>query len=512
MLDTVLLEARGITKTFPGVKALDEVDFSLKQGEVHAIVGENGAGKTTLMLTLGGVYRPDGGTIYMEGKELCCHSPHEANLKGISIVFQELSLIPSLSIAENIFANRQPIKRFNFIDRKKMYEEATKMLALFGLDCFDPATPVNQLSIANQQIVEILKAISINPRVLILDEPTSSLTEPEIEQLFSNIEILKERGYSFIYISHHLGEIFEIADRVTVLRDGKNVCETMVEDIDEDFLITNMVGRTILNMYGQRSQDEKIGEEVFSVKNFTARKAGIKRDFEEVSFSLNAGEIVGMAGLVGAGRSETARAIMGVDPKERGEVFLDGQKINIRTPKDAIERGIGYLSEDRKSLGLITRFNVRDNLVSNHLEDFTTPYGMISDRSINQFAQTAKDNFKIATPSIYQIVENLSGGNQQKVLLGMWFGINPKVLIVDEPTRGVDVGVKSDIYQQLRALAAQGVAILVISSDLPEILGISDRIIVMQNGRIVGEVPAHEATEESVISLAAKAVNGGVCD
>ncbi|MFA5467898.1 MAG: sugar ABC transporter ATP-binding protein [Sphaerochaetaceae bacterium] len=512
MVEKVLLEARGVTKTFPGVKALDEVDFRLREGEVHAIVGENGAGKSTLMLTLGGVYRPDAGTIFMEGEELTCLSPHEANLKGISIVFQELSLIPSLSIAENIFANRQPLKRLNFIDKKKMYAETTNMLGLFDLECLDPATPVNALSIANQQIVEILKAISVNPKVLILDEPTSSLTEPEIKQLFQNIRKLKERGYSFIYISHHLVEIFDIADRVTVLRDGKHVCETMVRDIDEDYLITNMVGRTITNMYGKRHEDARIGQEVFSVKNFTARKHGIRRNFEEISFSLYAGEIVGMAGLVGAGRTETARAIMGVDPKESGEVFLSGKKITIRTPKDAIKRGIGYLSEDRKSQGLITGFTVRDNIVSNHLEDFATAYGIINDRSIHQFALKTKENFRIATPSVYQIVKNLSGGNQQKVLLGMWFGINPKVLIVDEPTRGVDVGVKSDIYQQLRALAAQGVAILVISSDLPEILGISDRILVMQNGRIVGEVPAKEASEEIVISLAAKAVNGGVCD
>lgn len=512
MSDSVLLEARGMTKTFPGVKALDEVNFSLRKGEVHALVGENGAGKSTLMLTLGGVYQPDAGQIIMEGEQLCCSTPHDANLKGISIVFQELSLIPSLSIAENIFANRQPVNRYNFIDKNKLHDDTVELLKLFDLDCLDPATPVQQLSIANQQIVEILKAISFNPKVLILDEPTSSLTEPEIKQLFVNIRKLKEQGFSFIYISHHLVEIFDIADRVTVLRDGKHVCESLVKDIDEDFLITNMVGRTITNMYGKRDPRNTIGDVLFEVKNLTGKKQGLRRKFEQVSFSIRAGEIVGVAGLVGAGRTEAARAIIGVDPKESGEVFLNGKKLHIRSPKDAIRSGIGYLSEDRKSQGLITQFTIKENVVSNHLEDFANKAGMMDDRSIQRFATKLRKDMKVATPSINQMIKNLSGGNQQKVLLGTWFGIDPKVLIVDEPTRGVDVGVKSDIYQQLRKMAANDVAILMISSDLPEILGVSDRIIVMQNGKLVGEVQAEGATEEEVISLAAGAVDGGTCE
>jgi ABC-type sugar transport system ATPase subunit len=512
MSDTVLLQAKGIVKTFPGVRALDNVDFCLRKGEVHALVGENGAGKSTLMLILGGVYKPDSGTIYMEGEKFECFTPHEANTKGISVVFQELSLIPSLSIAENIFANRQPTNKYNIIDKKKLYEDTRALLKLFEMDCVDPSMPVSRLSIANQQVVEILKAISFNPKVLILDEPTSSLTEPEIKQLFKNISRLKDRGYSFIYISHHLSEIFEIADRVTVLRDGKHVSEAFVKDIDEDYLITNMVGRAIVNMYGVRSPSSKIGKKIFEVKHLTGKKQGPRRTFDDISFSIREGEIVGLSGLVGAGRTETARAIIGADPKESGEVYLEGKKLTIKSPKDAIKNRIGYLSEDRKTQGLITRFSIRENSVSNHLEDFSNGFGFIEDGAITQYALKMKDDLKIACPSVHQLVRNLSGGNQQKVLLGTWFGIGPKVLIVDEPTRGVDVGVKSDIYQQLRKLAASNVAILMISSDLPEILGVSDRILVMQNGKIVGDIPAKGATEEQVISLAAGTEAGGLCE
>jgi ABC-type sugar transport system ATPase subunit len=512
MHETILLEARKIVKTFPGVRALDEVDFSLREGEVHALVGENGAGKSTLMLTLGGIYQPDSGSILMKGKKITCESPHDANLKGISIVFQELSLIPTLSIAENIFANRQPVGRINFINRRKMYEETQNLLKLFDLDCIDPATPIRELSIANQQVVEILKAISYNPSVLILDEPTSSLTEHEISQLFHNIRKLKARGLSFIYISHHLIEIFEIADRVTVLRDGKNVSEAAVKDIDEEYLITNMVGRTITNMYGKRGPEDAIGEVLFEARNITDRKKGLHRKFKGISFSVRAGEIVGVAGLIGAGRTEMARAIFGAELPESGTVFLKGKELNIRNPKNAIRAGIGYLSEDRKSQGLITGFTIKENAVSNHLEDFTNRYGMLNDTRMLEFAEKTRKDFRILTPSVHQLVRNLSGGNQQKVLLGTWFGINPEFLIVDEPTRGVDVGAKSEIYQLLRNLAATGVGILMISSDLTEILGLSDRILVMKSGKIVGTVPGEHATEEQIIAMAASTANGGTCE
>jgi len=500
-----ILEARNIVKTFPGVKALDGVGLKLKKGEVHALVGENGAGKSTLMLTLGGIYRPDEGEILVEGEEVRFDSPHDANSKGISVVFQELSLVPTMSIAENIFANRQPVNVFNMVNWKKMHEDTRALLELFNLEYLDPSTPVNKLSIAMQQVVEILKAISFNPRVLILDEPTSSLTEHEVEQLFENIRKLRNRGLSFIYISHHLKEIFDIADTVTVLRDGTKVCDADVEKIDEDFLITNMVGRSIDNMYGSRG-NIAIGEEVVLQVEKLSR-SGV---FENISFSIREGEIVGFAGLVGAGRTELGRSIFGAEPADSGTIRLGSEIIAPRTPLDAIKAGIGYLTEDRKTQGLILEFTIRDNLVSNHLGDFASKLGFLNETAITRFAEKSRDEYRIATPHLGQKVRNLSGGNQQKVLVGTWVGVGPKLLIMDEPTRGVDVGAKSDIYRLMRELAEKGVAIMMISSDLPEILGMSDRIMVMQSGRLVGEISGSEATEENVIALAAGTIEGGV--
>ncbi|MDA3955911.1 sugar ABC transporter ATP-binding protein [Oceanispirochaeta sp.] len=498
-----ILEARGIEKDFPGVRALDGVDLQIREGEVHALVGENGAGKSTLMLVLSGIYQPDGGVIYLEGEKIHFSSPHDANHKGISIVFQELSLIQGLSIAENIFANRQPVGKMNMIDWDALHTQTKELLALFDLQDLNPATPVRELSVANQQVIEIIKAISFNPRVLILDEPTSSLTEHEVTQLFENIRKLKKKGLSFIYISHHLSEIFEIADRVSILRDGQYVCSAEVSEIDEDFLVNNMVGRTISNMYGQRKEDQIIGTELLKVENLSR-----KGFFENISFSIKAGEIVGMAGLVGAGRTEVGRSIFGAEVPESGQVSLDGRILNIKNPKDAIHYGVGYLSEDRKTQGLILDFSITQNLVANHLEDFTSPSGFLNEAHIQKFAAESKDEFGIMTPSLDQKLAKLSGGNQQKVLVGAWMGIKPRLLIVDEPTRGVDVGAKSEIYNLLRNLADRGVGILMISSDLPEILGMSDRILVMQSGKLVGTVQGDQATEESIMTLAAGTVEG----
>lgn len=498
-----ILEARGIEKDFPGVRALDGVDLQIRKGEVHALVGENGAGKSTLMMTLGGIYQPDGGIIYLEGEKVHFTSPHDANRKGISIVYQELSLIPELSIGENIFANRQPVNKLNLIKWGSLYSRTREMLAMFNLDHIDPSTPVRELSVANQQVIEIIKAISFNPRVLILDEPTSSLTDHEVAQLFENMRKLKAQGLSFIYISHHLSEIFEIADRVSILRDGQYVCSADVSAIDEDYLVSNMVGRTICNMYGCREENQIIGNELLVIEDLH-----LPGRFEHVSFNVRAGEIVGMAGLVGAGRTEVGRAIFGAEPALSGSIILDGRKLKIRNPKDAIYHGIGYLSEDRKTQGLILNFPVRDNLVGNHLEDFTSSTGFIRGDHIRRFAEECRHDFNIITPSLEQKVGKLSGGNQQKVLVGTWMGIKPRLLIVDEPTRGVDVGAKSEIYSLLRKLAGTGVGILMISSDLPEILGMSDRILVMQNGKLAGTVKGNEATEENVMTLAAGSQQG----
>lgn len=491
-----ILEARGITKVFPGVCALNNVDLSVRQGEVHAVVGENGAGKSTLMLILGGIYRPDGGEILVNGQKVQFDSAHDANQKGIGVVYQELSLAQNLSVAENIFANRQPVRAFNLIDRKMLHTQAAEMLALTSANAITPDMLVKDLSVANQQVVEILKAMSFNPKVLILDEPTSSLTSTEVKQLFKNIKRLREQGVAIIYISHHLQELFEIADMVTILRDGAHVFTGPLNEVNEEFIITKMVGRKIENIYGQRDEQKKAGETLFEVKNLN--KKGV---FTNINFHINSGEIVAFAGLVGAGRTEVGRAIFGAEPADSGTIFMDGKELRIQNPSQAIAKHIGYMTEDRKSQGLFLNFILTVNLIANRLRDFTS-WGFMKRKSVDENANTAVKDFRIITPSIDQVVNNLSGGNQQKVLLGAWFGIKPRLLIVDEPTRGVDVGARSEIYELLRKQVKTGIAVMVISSDLPEVLGISDRIYVMQDGRISGELSWEEATEDKVLTLA----------
>lgn len=494
-LQEYVLEAKGIVKTFPGVVALNGVNLSIKKGEVHAIAGENGAGKSTLMLILGGIYPPDEGELYIEGKRVVFHDALEAQKHGIGIVYQELSLVPALSIAENIYANRQPVNKLNLIKRKELYEKTTEMLSLFNMQDIDPSALVKDLSIANQQVVEILKAMSLKPKVLILDEPTSSLTDIEAKRLFAVIRILKEQGVSLVYISHHLNEIFELADRVTVLRDGQYVCEECVTSIDEDYLVTHMVGRKIENMFSQKSGHTTSGQVLFEARNISR-----KNTFHDISFEVKEGEIVSMSGLIGAGRTEIGRAIFGAEPIESGTLYLHGEKISIRNTCDAIHHGIGYMSEDRKTMGLYMNFTIRENLISNKLQMFTKR-GFLRLKNVESYVQSQIDDFNIITPSAAQLINNLSGGNQQKVLLATWFGIAPKLLIVDEPTRGVDVGAKSEIYSLLRKLAAQGVGVLMISSDLQEVLGISDRILVVKDGRLTGNVLRAEASEERILAL-----------
>jgi len=491
-----ILEARSITKVFPGVCALNNVDLRVKQGEVHAVVGENGAGKSTLMLVLSGIYRPDGGDLYVDGQKVQFDSAHDANQKGIGVVYQELSLAQNLSVAENIFANRQPVRTFNLIDQKVLYKKTEEMLALANAGSIKPDMLVKDLSVANQQVVEILKAMSFNPKVLILDEPTSSLTNTEVNQLFKNIRKLKEQGVAVIYISHHLQELFEIADMVTILRDGTHIFTGPLNEVDEEFIITKMVGRKIENIYGRRDEQEKIGAKLFEVKNLKRKGA-----FTDISFYINSGEIVGFAGLIGAGRTEVGRAIFGAEPPDSGTITMDGEELQIQNPNQAIARRIGYMSEDRKVQGLYLNFPLTDNLIANRLGDFSA-IGFMKNRLIEENANASVKDFRIVTPGINQIVNNLSGGNQQKVLLGAWFGIKPRLLIVDEPTRGVDVGARSEIYDLLRKLARTGIAVMVISSDLSEILGISDRIYVMKDGSISGELSREEATEDMVLTLA----------
>ena len=492
-----LLEALEIVKTFPGVRALDRVSFDLRRGEVHALVGENGAGKSTLMHVLGGVYQPDSGRVLLDGKEVSFTDPRSASLHGISVVFQELSLSDNLSIAENIFANRQPTGRAGLIDWGELHARTREILGLFDWDA-DPSTPLGDLSAPKKQVVEILKALSREPGVLILDEPTSSLTVHETEMLFRNIRRLRDAGLAIIYISHHLHEVFQLADRVTVLRDGKLVETCDIGDVTEDDLVRKMVGRELTDMYGRRTTP--IGGERFRIVT-----AGPIRPMGPIGpvqdLSVKAGEIVGIAGLAGAGRTELARAIMGCEPFE-GSIYLDGRRIAIRSPEDAVAHRIAYLTEERKVDGLFLEMAIRENCAAPRLREFAGRFGLMDDRAITDRAEDYRREFGIATPDAWQKVGLLSGGNQQKVLLAMWIGIRPLVLIADEPTRGVDVGARSEIYRLLRGLAAEGVAVVLISSDLPEVLGLSDRVLVMRTGSIVAEFPREEATEEKIIACA----------
>jgi ABC-type sugar transport system ATPase subunit len=498
------LETKDIIKTFPGVKALDKVSIKVKKGEVHGIVGENGAGKSTLMNVLTGALKPDSGKIIINGEEVAMNSPREASLFGVEIVYQELSLVSNLSIAENIFPNKQPIGYFNMIDQNMMHKDTKKILALFNMEDISPTTLVSNLSMAHQQVIEILKAISNNPRLLILDEPTSSLTKVERELLFENVRRLKQEGASIIYISHHLNEIFEICDRVTILKDGKYVCDAPLSEINEDYIITNMVGREIKNIFGSREVDFLQSRITFECRNI--HRKGV---FNNISFHVKQGEILGFYGLIGAGRTEVARAIFGVEPIDGGEIMLDGRKVKINSPKQAINNNIGYMTEDRKAQGIYLKMGVASNLISNRLSDFSKSI-FLSRQMIEENAHLNINNFKIVTPNLYQNVENLSGGNQQKVLIATWFGITPKVLIIDEPTRGVDVGARSDIYTFIRSLAETGTSIIIISSDLLEVLGLSDRINVMKDGEIVGELDAKHANEENVIALATGVHSKGI--
>ncbi len=475
-----LLEVRDLVKTFPGVRALDGARLTLAAGEIHALLGENGAGKSTLISILAGVQRADSGTLLLDGKEL-------TRALGISFVFQELSLVPSLSIAENVFANRQP-GRFGMIASARMGAETLKLLDLFEWRV-DPFTSVRRLSAAQRQRVEILKALSQDPRILVLDEPTSSLTAVEAHQLFGQLRKLRERGLGIVYVSHHLGEILELCDRATVLRDGRTVATVPLPATGEAELVRLMVGRELKDVYGRRTA--AIGPPLLEVQG--------KRPF-----TLHRGEILGLAGLIGSGRTRLARCLFGLAPAGTGpEILLEGRPVRFRNPREAIASGMGYLSEDRKEEGLFQDHSIRFNAPAPLLSRFASRLGWMRDDGIAAFAEDCRERFAINAPSTEKRVRLLSGGNQQKLLLGIWVGTSPKVLLVDEPTRGVDVGARSEIYRHLRALAESGTGILLVSSDLPEVLGMSDRVLVMRQGGIAGELSRPQATEERVIALAA---------
>ncbi len=492
-----ILQAENLSKSFPGVQAVGDVSFSLRAGEILALVGENGAGKSTLMQMLGGVQKPEAGHIYLKGIPVIFSSASDAIHAGISMVFQELSLVNGLSISENIFANRQPVGRINNIQWKELGQRTRELLDRFNLD-LDPMTRVKRLTMSNQQILEILKAISTGPKILILDEPTSSLTEAETVDLFENIQKLKREGMSFIYITHKLGEVFQLADRVMVMRDGKYVGSRIVKEVTEGDLVGMMVGREINDMYGATDRSASSRQNRFSIEGFTR-----KGFFHDVSFELGQGEILGLAGLVGAGRTELARSIFGIDPKDSGKLTLDGEPVEINSPKEAIDQGIAYLTEDRKGQGLFMDMTVLENLVAPVLKEFTNRFGMLVGNKITDNVEDRIRKFDITTPSAGQKVLNLSGGNQQKCMIAMWMGIDPKVVLFDEPTRGVDVGARTEIYHKLRELAKEGTGVVIISSELPELIGICDRILAVHQGQITGEVFRDEFSEELIMSYAA---------
>jgi ABC-type sugar transport system ATPase subunit len=490
-----VLRVENLIRTFPGVVAVDGLSFTLGKGELLAVLGENGAGKSTLTKMISGALQPDAGRIMLNDRECTFKSAYDAIKAGISMVYQELSMVGSMSIAENIFANRQPINAVGIIRAGKLYRDTNELLQRFNLR-INPRTLVKNLSMGQQQLIEILKAISQNPKVLILDEPTSSLTEAEVALLFEIIAKLKSEGMSFIYITHKLSEVFRLADRVMVMRDGRYIDTRKTDEVSTMDLITLMVGREIVDLYSGTHGATTIGEPYFAVRGLSSR--GL---FKDVSFSLRRGEILGVAGLVGAGRTEMARGIVGLEKLSTGTVEMDSEALRIRSVSDAIDAGIAYITEDRKNLGLYLHFSLKANLIAPSLDRFSRA-GMMMGRAIDTYARSQVDRFNVKARSLNQKIMSLSGGNQQKCLLSLWMGTRPKVIIFDEPTRGVDVGARSEIYEKIREYTSGGSGAIVVSSDLPELLGICDRIIVMYHGKVRGEVQKSEFAEKDILALA----------
>ena len=486
----------GIEKRFPGVHALEDARFELKAGEVHALVGENGAGKSTLMKILAGIHQPDAGSVRFRGEEVVIPNPRAAQQLGISIVHQELNLMPHLTVAQNIFIGREPRARLPFVlDDRALNARAGALFESLHLR-MNPRRRVGDLAVAEQQMVEIAKALSFNAAVLIMDEPTAALTETEIGELFRIIRQLRENGVGVVHISHRLEELKQISDRVTVMRDGRYVATLPTAEARLEQVITMMVGRTIFEEateIPENAQDEVVLE---------VRHLNRGRMVRDVSFELRRGEILGFAGLIGAGRTEVARAIFGADRADSGEILVHGTPVRIASPADAVRHGIGYLSEDRKRFGLAIGMDVESNIVLASMQRFVGWLGRINSRLTRAATQRQVTNLAIKTPSLRQKVRNLSGGTQQKVVVGKWLTADTEILIFDEPTRGIDIGAKSEIYRLLNDLARDGKAIIMISSELPEILRMSHRIAVMCEGRITGILPAADATQEAIMSYA----------
>ncbi|MDR1376513.1 MAG: sugar ABC transporter ATP-binding protein [Synergistaceae bacterium] len=493
----MFIEVKNVCKSFASNVVLKDIRFDVREGEVHALIGENGAGKSTLIKIIGGIYQADSGEILANGKALRCTNPIQAMEQGISIVHQELSLARNLSVAENIFTRREIVNKFGFIKWDIIQQRSREIFDKIGID-IDPGALVGTLSVGMQQVVEIAKAISLHARLILMDEPTSSLSEKEIERLFTLIRELKKRGVSVVYVSHKISEVMEISDRISVLRDGNLVFTRDAADTSVSGVISAMVGREISGIYPERSR--RMGEVVLQCKGLT--RYGY---FHDVDFEVRAGEILGFYGLIGAGRSETARAVVGADKLTRGEIFIDGRKVAFKNPEDALRKGVAYLTEDRKQMGLFWDFSVARNIVAAAPEKFTGKWNFIHTKQINGIAADMVRDLTVKTDGIDTHVVYLSGGNQQKVLLAKWILPKPRVLIVDEPTRGVDVGAKMLIHQKLRSLADEGMALILISSEMPEVMGLSDRLAVFREGRLIevldngqGQVSQNDIMERAV--------------
>ena len=492
-MSQTIVSMRGICKSFPGVKALDHVDFDLRSGEVMALLGENGAGKSTLMKVLSGVYQRDEGALEIFGKQYGDLNPKLAQEVGVAIIHQELNMCKHLSVAENMFLGREK-RRGIRLDNASMEAEAKGILDELKID-LDPKQVVGELPVSKQQMVEIAKALSTNARILIMDEPTSALTAREIDDLFRIIRELKSKGCGIVYISHRLEELQHIVDRVTIMRDGQYITSMDFQQVSLDEIIAYMVGREIKEKFPRVSCEK--GRKVFEVKGLNAG-----RMVRDIDFSLYEGEIVGFAGLMGAGRTETTRAIFGVDPKDSGQIILDGREVTIKSPRDAIQAGIVLAPEDRKKDGLCTKLSIRHNIALPNLDFLCNSFGVIKWSKEAETCDKAVQDLKIKTPSVEINAANLSGGNQQKVVVGKWLARNSRVVIFDEPTRGIDVAAKVEIYHLMNQLKQQGIAVMFVSSEMPEVMGIADRIIVMCDGRITGELMAEDATQEKILSLA----------
>ena len=495
-----VLEMRGVCKYFPGVKALDHAQLKLRPGKVHALMGENGAGKSTLMKCMFGIYKMDEGDIYIDGQKTVISDPLEAWDKGISMVHQELQPIPARTIGENIFLGRYPMKKalgfIPVVDHDKMYEETEKLLKRVRMD-FDPRQKLGTLTVSQMQSVEIAKAVAGNCRVLILDEPTSSLTQNEVEALFRIVEDLKKEGVAIVYISHKMDEILRISDEVTIMRDGQYIGTWESKDLTTDFIITMMVGRELTNLYPKR--ENVPGDVVFEVEDFTSINP---RSFRHCSFNVRKGEILGVAGLVGAQRTELMEGLFGTRSHTSGTIRFQGKELKITRPKDAIDQGIAMLTEDRRGSGIMGVLSVADNISVASLNKYVDYGFVLNTQKIDRLVEENRQKMNIKTPSGKTLIQSLSGGNQQKVLIGRWLANDPDVLILDEPTRGIDVGAKYEIYCIIAELAKQGKSIIMISSEMGELIGMSDRIMVMCDGRITGFIDGKEANQENIMALA----------